>query len=456
MSRAGRGAADLLRAVGLMADGPVPWGRPVGGRGPGVYVVELPSPPAGAPIDMGKVAAWLAHRPEIRIEGARPTSKELAARLAAFWVPGEPVVFATSTTLSIGGRVTALYKHVPGDRKPHAEGQWLHVLFGLAAARVWWAGTTAPDEALDAFLTAFAEGVDPAARAALPDQAVVLPFATTRRPTGERKAHGIIGAIAAAEKVAPLPPTRLTDLPPGDAEGTEALTAGLGTTQRLVAPPEGRAPRRRADDGSAPERTASPLTPAPRKTATRAPRASKAAAPASHLTSQAPEPRSTTVRRSGKETRFIPPTVVTADGLVRLQAEHEELTKVMRPVVILRIRTAKEHGDLKENSEYHAARAEQSFLEGRIQSIEAILRNHVIAEAPEGTSVVHLGSTVTIQDDYGTVQYSIVGPTEASPGQGRISTSSPVGSALLGRGVGDDVLVRTPRGDARYKIVSIE
>lgn len=439
-----------------MVDGPVPWGRPAAGRGPGIYVVELPNPPAAAPIDMGKIGAWLAHRPELLIDGVRPSGKELAARLASFWIPGEPVLFAASTSTSIGGRVAALCKHVPGDRQPHAEGQWLHVLFGLAAARVWWASTDAPDEALDAFLTAFADGIEPAAASRLHDTAVGLPFATTRRPTGERKSHGITGAIPPAERAAPSAPTRLTELPPGSAEGVEASEAGQGMARRSVAPPRDKPLRRRPDDGSDPDRPSAPLTPALRRAATSSGSTSRAGA------SQTTKLRTTTTRAPSQRgakgrSREIPPTILTADGLARLQAEHDELTKVKRPAVVLRIRTAKEHGDLKENAEYHAARGEQSFLEGRVLAIEAILRNHVVIEAPAaGHTTIHLGSKVTIEDDFGQVTYEITGSNDANPAEGRISDSSPVGAALVGKKVGDGIAVRTPRGQAHYRVVAIE
>ena len=116
---------------------------------------------------------------------------------------------------------------------------------------------------------------------------------------------------------------------------------------------------------------------------------------------------------------------LTPDGEARLRAELDELTRVKRPQVIARIRTAKEHGDLKENSEYHAAREEQSFLEGRIQAIEARLRSAVIVEAPAAGSRVGLGSVVTLDDDGETVAYTIVGADESDPPRGRISSSSP-------------------------------
>ena len=110
---------------------------------------------------------------------------------------------------------------------------------------------------------------------------------------------------------------------------------------------------------------------------------------------------------------------LTADGAARLQAELDELVQVKRPEVIARIATAKEHGDLKENADYHAAREEeQSFLEGRIQALEARLRTAVIVEAPAAGSRVGLGSMVTVEIDGETVTYTIVGSADSDAGGG--------------------------------------
>jgi transcription elongation factor GreA len=147
---------------------------------------------------------------------------------------------------------------------------------------------------------------------------------------------------------------------------------------------------------------------------------------------------------------------LTAEGAARLEAELDQLVRVKRPQVIARIRTAKEHGDLKENAEYHAAREEQSFLEGRVQAIEARLRTAVIVTAPAPGSRVGLGSVVTLEVDGETVAYTIVGADESAPGRGRISAASPVGRALVGRDAGDEVVIRTPSGDATYRILAID
>jgi len=153
----------------------------------------------------------------------------------------------------------------------------------------------------------------------------------------------------------------------------------------------------------------------------------------------------------------MPGALLTEDGVTGLQAELDGLVRVKRPQVVARIRAAKELGDLKENADYTSAREEQSFLEGRVQAIEALLRDHVVIEArPAGGTTVHLGSRVTIESDAVSVTYSIVGSTESNPVAGRISASSPVGAALIGRSIGDEVPVRTPTGEVRYRVVAIE
>jgi transcription elongation factor GreA len=146
---------------------------------------------------------------------------------------------------------------------------------------------------------------------------------------------------------------------------------------------------------------------------------------------------------------------LTPEGEARLRAELDDLTRVKRPQVLARIRTAKEHGDLKENAEYHAAREEQSFLEGRVQAIEARLRSAVIVAAPVAGSHVGLGSVVTLDYDGDTVTFTIVGADESDPKRGRISSSSPVGRALIGRNKGDYVVVDTPAGEGRYRILDV-
>jgi transcription elongation factor GreA len=184
----------------------------------------------------------------------------------------------------------------------------------------------------------------------------------------------------------------------------------------------------------------------------------------------APRTRRAPVRRPAAKTGSVATTADSADaasppvedigaltreGAARLQAELDQLTKTRRPEVIAWIRSAKELGDLKENSDYHAARAEQSFLEGRIQAIEARLRTAVIVEAPAAGARIGLGSVVRIETDGETIDYTIVGTSDSDVAAGRISSSSPVGRALLGRAEGDEVIIKTPAGDRHYRIVSV-
>lgn len=152
----------------------------------------------------------------------------------------------------------------------------------------------------------------------------------------------------------------------------------------------------------------------------------------------------------------MPETVyLSAQGLADTRAELEQLTHVERPAVVARIVAARELGDLRENAEYQEARKEQSILEGRIQHLEAILRDAVEIGAAS-TTAVSLGSTVTVEDEYGEEErYTLVGSHEAAPALGRISGTSPVGRALLGARPGETVTVAAPSGSFRLKILSL-
>ena len=405
----GADAASLLRAVGLLADGPVRWGRPIPATGAGVFVIELPAPLATVPLELTRVGKWIERVETLRLDGARPTSRALAARLAAFWLPSQTILYVGATDASIARRLAAIERTELGDRRPQSAAHWLKTMRSLDALRIWWAPTDATEEYEDALLTAFGAGVPAAELASLPDPAVVLPWANLRSATGERKATGLTGSILAEPAAPPAPPTRVVVLPDGDAEGAHGEPP----------PRKGRASRAPATVRKAP-----PLVAA----AGNGPGAGDASVDASALT---------------------------PDGEARLRAELDELVG-RRPEVVARIRTAKEHGDLKENSEYHAAREEQSFLEGRIQAIENRLRTAVIVSAPAAGSRVGLGSQVTLDDDGETVRYTIVGAADADPRGGRISSASPVGRALLGSDVGDVVTVVTPAGDRSYRVLSID
>ena len=124
--------------------------------------------------------------------------------------------------------------------------------------------------------------------------------------------------------------------------------------------------------------------------------------------------------------------------------------------MVARIATAREHGDLKENAEYHAAREEQGFLEGRVRALEAKLRVAVVVEPTERGARVEIGSRVRVEVDGDEVDLQVVGGAEADGKAGRISRASPVGAALLGRKVGDAVTVLTPGGDVRYQILAVD
>jgi transcription elongation factor GreA len=146
---------------------------------------------------------------------------------------------------------------------------------------------------------------------------------------------------------------------------------------------------------------------------------------------------------------------ISEDGLVKLRAELEELISVRRQEIAQRIHDAKEHGDLAENAEYEDAKNEQAFVEGQVQRIEGLIKNATIIEGNHGTDHVQIGSTVKVDGTDGKEVFTIVGSTEASPREGRISNESPVGRALLGKHKGDSVVVHVPAGDFSYKILDI-
>ena len=149
------------------------------------------------------------------------------------------------------------------------------------------------------------------------------------------------------------------------------------------------------------------------------------------------------------------PTYLSRDGLDKLREELEQMVNVRRPEVAQRIHDAKEHGDLSENAEYEDAKNEQAFVEGRIQTLEALIKNATIIDEHHSTDHVQIGSTVEVKGPDGAEAFTIVGSTEAKPTEGRISNESPVGRALLGKKKGDKVTVTVPAGERGYTIVSI-
>ena len=150
---------------------------------------------------------------------------------------------------------------------------------------------------------------------------------------------------------------------------------------------------------------------------------------------------------------------VTKIGFETLSKELEHLKKVARPEVIESIAAAREHGDLKENAEYHAAREQQSFIEGRIKELEAVTgRAQVIDPTTLSGKTIKFGATVTIVDEETDEEttYQIVGDYESDMEKGKLSISAPVARALIGKSEGDSVPVRTPKGKRDYEILTVE
>jgi transcription elongation factor GreA len=149
---------------------------------------------------------------------------------------------------------------------------------------------------------------------------------------------------------------------------------------------------------------------------------------------------------------------ITADGAAKMRAELTVLKGRDRDAIAKRLRSAIQQGDLSENADYHKAKEDQSFLEGRIMELEYLLKNATIVEAQEGKhEVVEVGAKVTVQEeDLSPEVFYIVGMKEADPRNGRISNESPIGSALMGKKEGDQVTVATPGGELRFKIIAIE
>ena len=147
---------------------------------------------------------------------------------------------------------------------------------------------------------------------------------------------------------------------------------------------------------------------------------------------------------------------LTPEGAQKLKTELTELTGPKREELAQRLRSAIQMGDLSENADYHKAKEDQSFLEGRIQEIEAILRTATIVEKKQ-SDVVTVGSRVTIQEEnFDPETFDLVGAKEADPRNGRISNESPFGKALIDHKVGDVVEAETPGGKIKLKILKVE
>ena len=147
--------------------------------------------------------------------------------------------------------------------------------------------------------------------------------------------------------------------------------------------------------------------------------------------------------------------LLTQDGLVKLNEELKHLVNEKRKEVIERIREAAAHGDLSENADYAQAREEQSFIEGRIQEIEDMIKNAEIITASTQHNSVTIGSTIKVKINGDEKTYTIVGSNEANPLDGKISNESTVGKALLGKKIGDKVAIATPTGEKEYEVTAI-
>lgn len=147
--------------------------------------------------------------------------------------------------------------------------------------------------------------------------------------------------------------------------------------------------------------------------------------------------------------------VVTKEGLDTLKAEYEELANVKRPEAVARLATAREQGDLSENSEYTDAKQNLAFIDGRVAELEAVLHGvQVVTTHSKGQ--VNVGCKVTLHINGKKEEFTVVGEWEADPASKKISHESPLGKALLGKKVGDKVEVEAPAGKIHYKILNIE
>ena len=179
-----------------------------------------------------------------------------------------------------------------------------------------------------------------------------------------------------------------------------------------------------------------------------------AAGPESNPTTRTGLHRGGAAAHEGSRPMNSKPVYLTAEGLEKLKSELNELVTVERPRVAARIHEAKLDGDLSENAEYEDAKQEQSFLEGRIATLELQIRNAEVIAKVNGDKV-GIGSKVVIKGGEGEETFTIVGSAEAAPREGRISNESPVGAALMGLKKGDRFTVQTPAGPNEYTLVKI-
>lgn len=193
--------STLLTVAGLDWLGTVAWGEPVSVAEPGVYLVALSSDPQflpatalEAPISSGAVRQLLDARPELTLDGQRPTPAALVERLGSFWLLDEAVVYVGLAGTSLRNRVSQYYRTRLGARKPHAGGWFLKTLSILPELHVHFAAAEDPRASEDTLIEAFVGGLSPASIAAVRDPLHAFPFANLEWPKGVRKDHGIKGA----------------------------------------------------------------------------------------------------------------------------------------------------------------------------------------------------------------------------------------------------------------------
>ena len=154
---------------------------------------------------------------------------------------------------------------------------------------------------------------------------------------------------------------------------------------------------------------------------------------------------------------MVEPIYLTAEGAERMKAELANLKGPQRNEMALRLRSAIQMGDLSENAEYHKAKEDQAFLEGRIMELEYLLKNAIIIEqAQSNRETADVGARVTVQEeDYPPDTYTLVGAKEADPPNYKISYESPIGKALIGKSIGSEINVQTPGGTRNFEIIEI-
>jgi hypothetical protein len=201
--------AQVFSGAGLTPSGVMPWGQLVPERGPGVYAVALTNhvdrvaaSGSRCPLSARAITELLRARPELRLDGSRPSLEQLSQRLSALWLPDETVLYIGLAGKSVQSRVSTYYRTPLGARRPHAGGWPLKALSVLPDLSVFFAPCDDPDAAELQMLDAFIGQVSPASRATLHDPDLPVPFANLQRDKGQRKLHGITGAREPASKAA--------------------------------------------------------------------------------------------------------------------------------------------------------------------------------------------------------------------------------------------------------------